>query len=620
VTSIPQDRPLPPPHAPVAGEYPPIAEHGVIGDLRSAALVATDGTIDWFCCPRFDSPSVFASILDRHRGGFYRIAPAQGPFTPKQLYLPDTNVLITRFLTTEGVGEVQDFMAIRSGVGQTASRLFRRVVAVRGHMTLRLEVEPRFDYGRATHVVRAYENGVVFISDKLSLALETELPLRDDETGVQCEFTLHAGESVTFVLTAVDEEYIPRVLSEEATRGALEDTIDFWRRWVAGSRYEGRWREMLTRSALTLKLLTYQPTGALLAAATTSLPEETGGERNWDYRYTWIRDAALSIYGLLVMGFTEEAAGFMQWLTERLRGEQPTGQPLQVMYDIHGGAELNEEILDHLEGYRGSRPVRIGNLAAKQLQIDIYGELIDSVHLYNRGRSTVFHDTWEHLVRVVDWLCEHWDQADEGIWEVRSGRQKFTHSRLMSWVGLERALRIALERALPADLLRWQRTRDDIYRQIMAQGWNDQTASFTQHYDTEIVDAGLLLMPMVGFLAPTDPRWLSTLDRITGELVSDGLVYRYNSSRSPDGLEGEEGTFSICTFWYVEALARAGRLDEARLAFEKMFTYANHVGLYSEQIGLTGELLGNFPQAFTHIGLISAGAQLDRQLSGKRRP
>ena len=619
---MPEERPstqtvLEPPSGTLS-DYLPIAEHGIIGDLHSIALVGTDGTIDWYCCPRFDSPSVFGAILDKTRGGFYRIAPATDDWTPKQLYFPDTNVLITRFLTPAGVGEVQDFMPIQPpGAPVHRHRLIRRVLGVRGEMRFRVEVEPRFNYARDPHEVFFHENGVLFRSTDLCLALETATPLRQQgEAGVYCEFALLPGESATFVLEQVPESYVPRKYSEDETREAFERTVEYWRRWLAQSRYQGRWRETMHRSALTLKLMTYQPTGAIVAAPTTSLPEHIGGGRNWDYRYTWIRDAAFSLYALLRLGFTEEAGAFMSWLTDRFRESRSlaTG-PLQIMYGIDGNPELEEEILDHLEGYRGSAPVRIGNGAATQLQLDIYGELIDSVYLYNKYGQAISHDSWMDLTRVIEWVCENWDQADEGIWEVRGGRQHFTYSRLMSWVALERAIRIATQRGLPANLGDWQAARDRIYHQIVSKGWHDERQAFVQHFDTDVLDASVLLMPLVKFIAPTDPRWLSTLDAMTQELVSDSLVYRYNIQATPDGLEGEEGTFSICTFWYVEALAQAGRLDEARLAFEKMLTYANHLGLYSEQIGLTGEALGNFPQAFTHLALISAAYDLDRRLS-----
>ena len=602
--------------APSPPGYLPIAEHGIIGDLHTVALVGTNGSIDWYCCPAFDSPSVFGAILDAERGGYYRIAPAAVEATTKQLYLPDTNVLITRYLTAEGVAEVQDFMPVERSRGRAHHhRLIRRVLGVRGVMRLELTIAPRFNYARDEHSTLFYQNGVVFRSPTMSLSLQTPLALEACDGGVRCEFTLEPGQSATFVLERVPGDYIPRMYSEDETRDAFDSTVEYWRGWLAQSRYQGRWREMVHRSALTLKLLTYAPTGAMVAAATTSLPEGIGGERNWDYRYTWIRDAAFSVYALLRLGFAEEAAAFMDWLTDRFQQPRPGASgPLQVLYDIRGGFDLKEQTLPHLEGYRGSAPVRIGNGAADQLQLDIYGELIDSVYLHDKYASPIHYDAWSDLCRVIDWIAGHWDQADEGIWEVRGGSQNFTYSRLMSWVAVERAIRIATSRGLPADLTGWQSTRDGIYRQIMDKGWNPERRAFVQHYDSDVLDASVLLMPLVKFIAPTDRRWLSTLDAISRELVSDSLVYRYNVGASPDGLEGDEGTFSMCTFWYVEALARAGRLDEARLVFEKMLTYANHLGLYSEEIGLTGELLGNFPQAFTHLALISAAYCLDRQL------
>ncbi|HEX5468166.1 MAG TPA: glycoside hydrolase family 15 protein [Gaiellaceae bacterium] len=596
--------------------YLPIAEHGIMGDLHTIALTATDGTIDWYCCPSFDSPSVFASILDSENGGYYRISPAKEGWTPKQLYFPDTNVLITRFLSPDGVGEIQGFMPIEEASDEAhRHRLVRRVEGVRGEMRFRVEMYPRFNYGRDEHEIVQYEHGVVFRSPTLCLALQATTPIACDEQGIHAEFTVRAGASVTFVLERVARDYVPRAYSEEENRDAYEETIAFWRRWLSQSHYRGRWREMVNRSALTLKLLTYSPTGAIVAAPTTSLPEQIGGTRNWDYRYTWVRDAAFSLYALLRLGFTDEAEAFTGWLWDRVlrRRETETG-PLQIMYGIDGRSELTEGILEHFEGYRGSRPVRIGNAAYNQLQLDIYGELIDSVYLFNKYGEPIAHESWVEISRIVDWICTAWDQPDEGIWEVRGGRQNFTYSRLMCWVAIERAIRIARQRGLPADLDAWRAARDAIYHQIMTRCWNEKRGAFVQHFDTDVLDASLLLMPLVKFIAPTDPRWLSTLDAITKELVSDSLVYRYNARAAPDGVAGEEGTFSICSFWYVEALARAGRLSEARLAFEKMLTYGNHLGLYSEEIGPTGEQLGNFPQAFTHLALISAAVNLDYQL------
>ncbi|HEY4827514.1 MAG TPA: glycoside hydrolase family 15 protein [Solirubrobacteraceae bacterium] len=597
-----------PPTAIPSATYLPIADHGVIGDLRTVALVATDGTVDWYCPPAFDSPSVFGSILDSEHGGHFRIAPVRDCAT-RQLYLPDTNVLITRFLSGDGVGEVQDFMPVGG-----EQQLIRRVTCIRGQMRFALECEPRFNYGRDRHATAIGSPGASFRSPALNLTLGTSVALRQTSAGVSAEFDLRVGETATFVLAETGETQGP--VSEAAMGRLLTETVEYWQAWISRSLYTGRWREIVHRSALTLKLLTYAPTGAIVAAPTTSLPEQIGGPRNWDYRYTWVRDAALTLRPFLTLGFSEELRAFGQFLTRCLQSDPRNGSgPLQVLYGIDGRARVPEEILDHFEGYRGSGPVRIGNEAAHQLQLDIYGEIIDAAYLLDRHTHEMHYDVWTTIAAGAEWLCENWDQPDEGIWETRGGRRRFTHSRLMCWVGLDRAIRIAQARGFPADLGRWLSVRDEIFHRIMRRSWSESRRAFVQHEQSDVLDASVLLMPLVGFISPTDPRWLSTLDAITSDLVADSLVHRYDPSAAPDGLDGDEGTFSICSFWYVEALALAGRLAEARLAFEKMLTYANHLGLYSEQVGPSGDLLGNFPQAFTHLALINAAVSLDRRLS-----
>jgi GH15 family glucan-1,4-alpha-glucosidase len=600
--------------------YAPIENHGVIGDMHTVALVATDGTIDWFCPPRFDAPSVFGSILDSEKGGRFQICPVNGGGNVKQLYLPDTNVLITRFLTRHGVGEVQDFMPIHERPNQP-QRIVRRVMSVRGPMTFKLDCSPAFNYGRTAHRLALGPTGAVFSTPTLTLSLSSPVPLADDNGGAQATFTLEQGEERTFVLEmAPDGTQVARIVSDEESQALFEATVAFWRGWLSSCTYRGRWRETVRRSALVLKLLTYHPTGAIVAAPTASLPEGIGGVRNWDYRYTWIRDAAFTLYAFLRLGFSREAEAFMHFLSDRAREfEEGSGPPLQIMYGIDGRHDLQEYELDHLEGYMGSRPVRIGNGAAGQLQLDIYGELIDSIYLYNKFGAPISYDLWKVLVKLLEYLTENWREPDEGIWEVRGGRQEFTYSRLMSWVAFERAARMARERGLPGPLVQWLATRDEIFHEIMERGWSDERQAFVQTLDGHALDASNLLMPLVRFIAPTDPRMVSTLDAIGAELVSDSLVYRYDVGHAAsDGLDGEEGTFSICSFWWVEALARSGRLDEARLAFEKMLTYANHLGLYAEEIGTSGEALGNFPQAFTHLSLISAAVYLDRALDEHR--
>ena len=593
--------------------YLPIAEHGLIGDLRSVALVGTNGTIDWYCCPSFDAPSVFGSILDADRGGSFELA-ADLPATTKQFYFPDTNVLITRFFTEDGVGEIQDFMPLGDGGEADRHRLIRRALCVRGSIPFRARVAPRFGYGLEPHTVRRHDGLIRFESADLSLALAATVPIECDAVDAWTEFTLAEGESAVFALDRVDGDVAPRGCPHAEAQQQFVATVAFWRRWLSASRYRGRWRETVHRSALTLKLLTYAPTGAIVAAPTTSLPEQLGADRNWDYRYVWVRDAAFCVYALLRLGFTGEAEDFMNFLTTLcLRGGDPSG-PLQIMYGIDGRTDLPEHILDHWEGYLGCAPVRVGNAAVDQFQLDIYGALIDSIYLYDKWGQPISSDLWDEVCALVDWVCDHWDQPDEGIWETRGGRKNFLNSRLMCWVAIERAMRMARRRGLPANLSRWGQTRDAIYRQIMQRGWSPTRQAFVQHEDGDVLDAAVLMMPLAKFISPTDPKWLATLATLTAELVSDSLVYRYDPEASPDGLRGQEGTFSLCSFWYVEALTRAGRLEEARLAFEKMLTYANHLGLYAEQISRTGEQLGNFPQAFTHLALISAAFNLDRAL------
>ncbi|MFE7527338.1 glycoside hydrolase family 15 protein [Kitasatospora sp. NPDC057542] len=595
--------------------YLPISEHGLIGDLRTAALVGTNGTIDWYCCPRFDAPSVFASILDADRGGSFELA-ADVPARTRQFYFPDTNVLITRFYAADGVAEIQDFMPVVDESREAdRHRLIRRVICVRGVLPFRARIAPRFGYGTEAHTVELVGDHAVFSSSSLSLVLTATVPVETDGVDVWSHFKLLEGESVVFALDRVSADVSPRACPSREAERQFQGTVRFWRRWLSGSKYHGRWREMVHRSALVLKLLTYVPTGAIVAAPTAGLPEQIGGERNWDYRYVWVRDAAFCVYAMLRLGFTSEAEAFMGFISEHgiMRGGN-AGGPLQIMYGIDGRCDLPEYELTHLEGHLGSAPVRVGNAATEQLQLDIYGALIDSVYLYDKWGQPISSDHWDEVSAVVDWLCDHWDQPDEGVWETRGGRRNFVYSRLMCWVAIERAIRIANRRGLPADLPRWRQSRDAIYRQIMRQGWSAERGAFVQGLGSDVLDASVLMMPMAKFISPADPKWLSTLDALTTDLVSDSLVYRYDPEASPDGLRGSEGTFSICSFWYVEALTRAGRLEEARLAFEKMLTYANHLGLYAEEIGRTGEQLGNFPQAFTHLSLISAAFNLDRVL------
>jgi GH15 family glucan-1,4-alpha-glucosidase len=609
--------------------YPLIADHGLIGDMQTSALVSTDGCVDWFCAPRFDSPSIFGCLLDAERGGHFRIRPVAPVVTSKQLYLPETAVLITRFITEAGVGEIIDFMPVtESTVATDNHRLIRVVRCVRGEMTFTVDIAPRFDYGRERFRTRIAEDGVVFEGARTAVSVclisepDDERLARtwvDDAGDAHAELRLVSGQMRGLLLQTGQPGPIRRVPVEEVWR-LFHDTVRFWTTWVNRSTYTGRWRETLHRSAITLKLMTYAPTGALVAAPTAALPEQIGGERNWDYRYTWVRDASFSVYSLLGMGFTDEAAALGRWLRDRVdEGNDKNGNgPLNIMYRVDGSSDLNEEILPHWSGYRGSAPVRIGNGAADQLQLDIYGEALDSIYFADQHGLAVGHQGWEKICALLDWVTVNWDRPEEGIWETRGGRQDFTYGRLMSWLALDRGIRLAAERGRPGSVERWRVERDAAYRQIMTRGWSPERGAFRQHYGTEVLDSALLRMPTVGFIAPSDPMWISTLAAMDDELVTDSLVYRYDPAASPDGLRGSEGTFSLCTFAYVSALARAGQLDKAQVTFQKMLTYANHLGLYSEEIGLTGEQLGNFPQAFTHLALIDAGIALNAELD--RRP
>ncbi|MFF2568703.1 glycoside hydrolase family 15 protein [Streptomyces sp. NPDC058084] len=610
--------------------YPLIEDHGLIGDLQTSALVTTDATIDWFCCPRFDSPSVFGSLLDRREGGHFTVRPAAAAFTTKQLYHPDTAVLVTRFMTEAGAGEVVDFMPVTGTTATDRHRIVRMLRCVRGSMTFEGEIAPRFDYGRKPHELHLTEHGALFTSEGLDLAVH---PVREpdderlmrslsgDADDLRFSLTLQAGQQRGMVIESAPDGPPYEVRPEEFQQ-LFDETVRFWRSWLGQSTYSGRWREAVERSALTLKLMTYAPTGAVVAAPTAGLPEQLGGERNWDYRFTWIRDASFSVYALLGLGFTEEASAFINWLHDRVKQEagrdDGTG-PLSIMYRVDGSSDLVEETLDHWEGYRGSAPVRIGNGAANQLQLDIYGEALDSIYFAHEHGMHLDHGGWKALHTLLDWLVDNWDQPGEGLWETRGGRKDFTYGRVMSWVAFDRALRIAYDDGRPAAGGRWVDARDEIYGQVLDRGWDPRKQAFVQHYGEDVLDSALLRMPTVGFITPDDPMWQTTLDAMERELVSDSLVYRYNPEASPDGLRGSEGTFSLCTFMYVDALARAGRLESARLVLEKMLTYANHLGLYSEEIDLTGRQLGNFPQAFTHLALIDAAITLDSMLRDARK-
>ena len=585
----------------------------MVGDQGTAALIADDGTVSFMCWPAFDGPTVFAALLDPERGGAWTMAPTLAGARRRQMYLPDTNVLLTRFSSPEGVGEIVDFMPFPEPGGRPL--LVRRVRAVRGTVRFQMRCAPRLDYARGkTLADSAAENAVLFraVEGGPGLCLWSNAPLQAKAGAADAAFTLEHDEVADFVLMDADAA---RPNPGDVDR-SFDACVAHWHGWAARSTYKGRWREAVNRSALLLKLLTSRHHGSIAAAVTFGLPEAPGGERNWDYRATWIRDASFTVYAFMRLGYTEEAVAFMNWVNGRVDA-CPTGEHLRIMYALDGQPPQEEAVLPHLRGYGGASPVRIGNAAYGQTQLDIYGELLDAVYLATKYGEAISYLAWRNVAGIVDWVCEHWRDPDHGIWEIRGPKQEYLHSRLMCWVALDRASRLALKRSLPAPLARWHAARDQIHASIWEEFWDDDRGRFVSVKGGTGLDGAMLMMPLVRFVSATDPRWLATLDAIGRELVDDPLVYRY---RTGDGLSGQEGAFTACSFWYAECLARAGRLAEARLVFEKMLGYANPVGLFSEEIGPSGEQVGNTPQALTHLALISAAYFLDRELSGAGQP
>jgi GH15 family glucan-1,4-alpha-glucosidase len=594
--------------------YKEMDAYGIVGDMHTVALAGNDGSIDFMCWPEFDSPTIFAALLDEKKGGSFRISPIWNKGINKQIYLPDTNILFTRFLSDDGVAEICDYMP--TGKPELKHMLVRRVKTIRGEIKYCLLCEPKFNYGLSRHKVSLVKEGAVFESEgttPLSLILRSDLPLKLKNGAVDTEFTLKAGESINFILENYDQK-LPVVSGENYVEGKLETTIEFWRKWIKRSNYQGRWREIVNRSALTLKLLTSQKYGSMVASPTFGLPELIGGPRNWDYRYTWIRDTSFTLNVLMRLGYMDEAGTFMRWIETRCT-ELKTDDSLQIMYGIDGRSDLQEIDLPHFEGYKKSHPVHIGNAASSQIQLDIYGELMDAVYSYNKHEPISYH-FWDDLLRLMEWLCKNWQRPDKGIWESRGAEQSFLYSKVMCWVAFDRAIKLAIERAFPAPLEKWTKLRDEINIEIRRDYWNPKRQAFTQFKGSQAMDASSLIMPQVGFIGANDPQWLSTLKAIEEELVDDSNVYRYKVQlAADDGVPGQEGTFCMCTFWYVDCLARSGKLNQARFYFEKMLGYSSHLGLFSEELGPKGEGLGNFPQAFTHLSLINAAFELDYRLN-----
>ncbi|KAL0205054.1 hypothetical protein P9112_000361 [Eukaryota sp. TZLM1-RC] len=613
--------------------YSDIADYAVIGDCYTTALVSSSTcSIDFLCFPYHDSPSVFASLLDCEKGGSWSIYPkvdSNIAVRTKQMYHFNTNVLITRIFH-QGLADITDWMSMDFD-REEFRQIYRRVRVIRGEMTFQMKCAPRFDYAREPHTAELEGSRVRFRTQNhgcLVLNCDQNLigKLTVNQTGdMTCTFTLKEGEETTFLLmthnTFCSDETLSVIPSHVESN--LTKTLNYWHSWIGKCSYSGRWREQLIRSALLLKLLTFKPTGAIIAASTFSLPESIGGDRQFDYRFVWLRDAAFVLYALIRLGFTEETDSFMEFLSKLIDNAEEEGK-LYPMYTIHGGAVPDEQELPHLSGYMNSRPVRIGNAAKEQFQLDIYGELLDTIYLGNKYATQISFETWCKITKLCDFVVDHWQDVDSGIWEPRTTQRHHTYSKICSWIALDRAVRLAEKRSLPCDE-RYKKARDEIYLTIQKNGWNERRGAYTAHFEAESLDASILLAPLTFFISPHDPRMLSTLEQIMkapaeGGLFLDGLVFRYNHEELYDGFSSQEGTFCLATFWLVEAYTRScsqgdkKKLGKARLMFEKGLSLSNHLGIFAEEIGIDGRLLGNFPQALTHLTLISAGYNLDRTL------
>jgi GH15 family glucan-1,4-alpha-glucosidase len=596
--------------------YPPIEHYAIIGDCRSAGLVSRDGSLDWLCWPRFDSPSVFAALLDAGSGGRFRIQPT-GPFQTQRRYLPDTNLLETRFSTATGAIVLRDLMPVASEADKrrelTAEHeVLREIEGVSGQVEIDIFYQPRPDYGRQRiSLEQRGELGLRCGSGSGALVLRSDAPLTisDDRQSATATLPIAAGERKFLSLSYTQEG--PTVLPTlgAGARDRVERSAAWWREWAAGCAYEGPYRDVVIRSALALKLMSYAPSGAVIAAPTTSLPERLGGERNWDYRYCWLRDASFTLQALAALGKATEAAAYVDWL---LHATRLTSPELDVLYDLYGGTNVRERQLDHLEGYAGSLPVRIGNNAHGQLQLDVYGEVLDAVaEFIDRGGRVPFdRDTVRFLDGLGQTVCAHWREPDEGIWEGRAGRFHHTHSKVLCWVALDRLIDLHEAQGLPIDVDRFRRERDMIRDAIERRGFNEQLGSYTRLFDGNDLDASLLTLPLYGYIDAAHPRMAATAKRIQEQLGHGALIYRYREG-TDDGLPPGEGAFTLCGFWAVEGMAKRGDLAGATDAFENLLGYANDVGLFAEEIDpATGAALGNFPQAFTHVGLINAALSL----------
>jgi GH15 family glucan-1,4-alpha-glucosidase len=598
--------------------YQPIENYGIIGNLQTIALVSLNGTIDFMSFPKFDSPTIFASLLDSKIGGYFSVEPDMPDHTSKQLYIPGTAVLLTRFFSDNGIAELTDYMPLPDGDTPWVCAIVRQIKSIRGDITFRVNCVPRFNYAQADHEAVLEHNEIIFSdidNGHVQLRLLADIPLQLNGKDGYAEFTLKESETIHIVLEAVkQEEHDKGAGINHYVENTYHSTINEWRKWLSKSTYKGHYSDLIHRSAITLKLLTSSEYGSVVAAPTFGLPETLGGDRNWDYRFTWIRDAAFTMYAFLTLGFYDEATAFMDWIANMCAENK-----LLLLYKTDGSTTAEEISLNHLDGYKGSKPVRIGNGAASQLQIDIYGELIDTIYIYNKSHKPITYEFWTLVQKQIECVISEWQKPDHGIWEIRNEKREFLHSRLMCWVAMDRAIKIAENRSFPYPKTEWQAIRDEIFNDVYHNFWNEDLQAWVQYKGAKQVDASVLLMPLTHFISPQEPRWLSTMKAIDRDLKLDVLIYRYqNHLEKVDGLEGEEGTFNMCSFWYIEALAKSGKLDEAVESFEKMIGYANHLGLFSEELGKKGEHLGNFPQAFTHLALISAAVELNKQINREK--
>ncbi|TET95867.1 MAG: glycoside hydrolase family 15 protein [Dehalococcoidia bacterium] len=595
--------------------YRRISEYGVIGDMHSAALVSRDGSIDWLCFPRFDSPSVFAAVVDDAQGGYFRIRPV-GDFRCDHSYIPDSNVLVADFRTDSGAATLTDFMPVADEITHCDHELVRVVRCQSGSMEMEVEFKPRLDYARSPTAISVNGRSVVARGNGDCLSMTAGAPLEPIDGGAHARFTLREGQWTAFLLRWNDDS--PPLPEEYDVHGRLGRTQAFWQFVAHDWRYMGRWEELVKRSMLALHLLLYVPTGAVCAAVTTSLPERIGGSRNWDYRFCWLRDAAFSLDIFHRLGHTACTRPFIEWLAELALGFGH-GEDIHSLYEIGCEADphgMSEEVLGHLEGYRSSGPVRVGNAAFHQFQLDVYGEVLLSFDSYHRAGGIIDDSLWVLAETMVESALRNWQKADKGIWEVRSEPKHFTYSKLMAWAAVDRGLRLAKALKRPVDFERWRRAREAMRADILEKSWNENRRSFVQAYGADNLDASALFIPMVGFLPADDPRMAATIEAVQKELGRDGFVYRYLPSQTDDGVDGDEGAFTMCSLWLASSMITGGRLDEARAIFERVVGLGNQVGLYSEMVDpRTGEFLGNYPQAFTHIALIHTARNLDRALN-----